>query len=333
VACSGDGKWLCVAHAGTHEVSVIDRAALHAKLDQAAAGKKVTNVTSYGSDVPNDLSFLHTVRRRIRLAGQGPRGLAIVGGKAYAAEYYSDSLGVADLEPAPRPAIQSIPLGAKMEPTPERRGEMLFNDADRCFQKWQSCASCHPDARADGLNWDLLNDGIGNPKNTRNMLLAAQTPPSMSLGTREDFGAAVRAGFRVIQFTTPPEEEIRAVEAYLKALRPGPSPRRVRGALSPAAKRGEAAFASAGCAACHPPPLFTDLKTHDLGLGLGLDRGKSFDTPTLVEAWRTAPYLYDGRAVTLKEVLTTFNVGDRHGHVSTLSPEDLAALVEYVLSQ
>ena len=28
-----------------------------------------------------------------------------------------------------------------------------------------SCATCHPDGRSDGLNWDLLNDGIGNPKN------------------------------------------------------------------------------------------------------------------------------------------------------------------------
>jgi YVTN family beta-propeller protein len=333
VACSADGAWLCVAHAGTHEISVIDRAALHAKLDQAASGKKVTEVTSYGSDVPNDLSFLHALRRRIRLAGNGPRGVAVAGGKAWAAEYFSDSLGVADLAPAPRPAVQSIRLAAAPPPeTDARRGERSFNDADHCFQKWQSCASCHPDARADALNWDLLNDGIGNPKNTRNMLMAAQTPPSMSLGTREDFGAAVRAGFRVIQFTTPPEEEVRAVEAYLTALRPMPGPRRVRGP-SPAAKRGEAVFASAGCAACHPPPLFTDLKTHDLGIGLGLDRGKSFDTPTLVEAWRTAPYLYDGRAVTIKEVLTTHNAGDRHGHVSKLSPEDLDALIDYVLSQ
>ena len=57
------------------------------------------------------------------------------------------------------------PLGDDPEMTEERRGEMLFNDATLCFQRWQSCSSCHPDARADGLNWDLINDGIGNPKN------------------------------------------------------------------------------------------------------------------------------------------------------------------------
>ena len=34
----------------------------------------------------------------------------------------------------------------------------------------------------DGLNWDLLNDGIGNPKNTRNLLYAHKTPPAMRWG-------------------------------------------------------------------------------------------------------------------------------------------------------
>jgi len=24
-------------------------------------------------------------------------------------------------------------------------------------------ASCHPEGRADALNWDLVNDGLGNP--------------------------------------------------------------------------------------------------------------------------------------------------------------------------
>ena len=38
-----------------------------------------------------------------------------------------------------------------------RRGEILFHDASDCFERWQSCASCHPDARADGLNWDRVH--------------------------------------------------------------------------------------------------------------------------------------------------------------------------------
>ena len=34
------------------------------------------------------------------------------------------------------------------------------------------------------------------------------------------------------------------------------------------------------------------------------------DVPTLAEVWRTAPYLQDGRAATMREVLTTYNPED-----------------------
>ena len=63
---------------------------------------------------------------------------------------------------------------------------------------------------------------------------------------------------------------------------------------------------TAGCAKCHPQPLYSDLKDHDVGVGIGRDKDRRFDTPTLVELWRTAPYLYDGRAEIIKEVLTKF---------------------------
>ena len=41
-------------------------------------------------------------RRRIKLTGNGPRNLTLVGTKAYIAEYFSDSLGVVDIDPAVR---------------------------------------------------------------------------------------------------------------------------------------------------------------------------------------------------------------------------------------
>ena len=34
-----------------------------------------------------------------------------------------------------------------------QRGERYFNDAEYCFQNWQSCNGCHPgDGRTDGMN-------------------------------------------------------------------------------------------------------------------------------------------------------------------------------------
>ncbi len=333
VACSADGKQLCVAHAGSHEISVIDRQALHEKLNRAAAGEAVSEVSQTPADVPNDLSFLVKIRQRVALKGNGPRGIAIAGTTLFAAEYFSDSLGVLNLAETPRLKAKEIALGETKEMSIARRGEMLFNDAQLCFQHWQSCASCHPDARADGLNWDLMNDGIGNPKNTKSMLLSHQTPPVMSHGVRDSAEKAVRSGIKFIQFAVRPEEDAVAIDEYLKVMKPVPSPRLVEGKPSAAAERGAKVFEQAGCAVCHPAPLYTDLKEYDVGTAKGLDQEKPFDTPTLVEIWRTAPYLYDGRAATIRDVLTVCNPNDKHGVTSNLTGEQLNDLIEYVLTR
>ncbi|MDP2898723.1 MAG: cell surface protein [bacterium] len=332
VACTADGKRICVTHAGTHEVSVIDRAKLHEKIAGAAAGKQVSPVSSSAEDVPNDLAFLVDIRERIKLTGKGPRGVAVIGTKVYAAECFTDSIGVVDISQS-RPKPQSLPLGEKRPLTTVRKGELNFHDADLCFQKWQSCSSCHPGARADALNWDLLNDGIGNPKNTKSLLLAHKTPPAMISGVRGDAEAAVRAGIKHIQFMVRPEEDAVAIDEYLKSLEPVPSTHLVNGKLSEEAERGRKVFEKAGCADCHPAPLYTDMKKHNVGTGKDREENSEFDTPTFIEVWRTAPYLYDGRAVTVTEVLTEFNRDDKHGVTSSLSERELADLIEFVLCQ
>jgi YVTN family beta-propeller protein len=333
VACTDDGKFICVAHAGTHEISVIDRAALHEKLEKVAKGEKVSEVSVSAEDVPNDLSFLAGLRRRLKLKGNGPHGLAVVGEKAYVAEYFTDTLGVVNISPEVRPKAESFALGPPKAMSVSRRGEMLFNDARVCFQQWQSCASCHPDARSDSLNWDLLNDGIGNPKQSKSMLFSHKTPPAMATGIRADAETAVRAGMRNIQCTVRPEEDAVALDTYLTSIQPVPSPYLVKGKLSASAKRGKKIFEKAGCAKCHPSPLYTNIRRYNVGTGIGLEENREFDTPTLAEVWRTAPYLYDGRAATINDVLTKDNSKDSHGTTSGLSEKEIDDLSEYVLSE
>jgi cytochrome c peroxidase len=109
----------------------------------------------------------------------------------------------------------------------------------------------------------------------------------------------------------------------------------VNGQLSPAARRGEKLFRSreTGCAQCHPPPLFTNLKSYDVGTrGPFDDAADTFDTPTLIEVWRTAPYLHDGSAATLRDLLTLANQNDRHGKTSHLTADQIRDLCEYLLS-
>lgn len=343
VTWSADSRKLVVAHAGTHEVSIIDFPGLLDRLAKLPATPPVNAAADYSqsshaqADVPNDLAFLVGLRQRIKLpAGElGPRALVVAGNSAITANYFSDTLTVIDLAQPHAPG-RSISLGLKPELNLARRGEFFFNDAGICFQGWQSCASCHPgEGRVDGLNWDLLNDGIGNPKNNKSLLLTHQTPPAMSTGIRGDAETAVRAGIRHILFTVQPPEVAEAMDAWLKSLQPVPSPHLVKGKLSSAAKRGEKLFRSpaVGCAQCHPSPLFTDLNSYPVGTTGPLDRGQEvFDTPALVEAWRTAPYLHDGSAATMRDVLTTRNPKDEHGKTSHLTPGQLDDLTNYLLS-
>ena len=343
VAWSADSKTVCIALAGVHEISITDFPGLLAKLAKLPAKMEEGKTYDYNAasriqaDVPNDLSFLVGVRRRLKLpeADRGPRAIVVIGTKAYLANYFSDTLTVVDFT-AQYPKFESFPLGPKKEMTIIRKGALAFHDAGICFQGWQSCSTCHPgEARVDGLNWDLLNDGIGNPKNNKSLLYAHRTPPSMSVGVREDAQAAVRAGIKHILFTVQPEAVPQSLDEYLMSLTPVPSPRLVNGKLSDIAKRGEKVFkdAKVGCAVCHPAGKLTDQKAYDVGtLGRYDKPGEKFDTPTLYEVWRTAPYLHDGSAATMRDVLTTKNPKDEHGKTSQLSKQQLDDLTEYILS-
>jgi cytochrome c peroxidase len=103
--------------------------------------------------------------------------------------------------------------------------------------------------------------------------------------------------------------------------------------LSRAARRGAKIFTKSNCADCHPPGLFTDQQAYDVGTPAPHEKaGLQFDTPTLVELWRTAPYLHDGSAATVKEVITTRNPNDQHGQTQHLSPKEIDDLVAYLLS-
>ena len=341
VAVTADGRTLVVAHAGTCELSLIDRAALHDRLAKAAKGESASGIVKSAEDVPNDLAFLVSIRRRVLAGGNGPRGVLLSGRTAVTALYFEDAVSLFNLDdPAARAKV--IPLGPKPDLSRDRarRGEMLYNDGSMCFQQWQSCASCHPDGRVDGLNWDLLNDGMGNPKQTRSELYNHVTPPTMITGIRKDMHACNAAGLIHIQFVTRPEEDVYCFDAYVEKMKPVPSPYLVNGKLSARAQRGEKLFRQAKCAECHTPekkapggePLWTDLKLYDVGLGTATEAGRKFDTPTLAECWRTAPYLYDGRALTMEEVLTTCNPNDTHGETSKLTQEQIKDLAEYVLS-
>jgi CxxC motif-containing protein (DUF1111 family) len=137
-----------------------------------------------------------------------------------------------------------------------------------------------------------------------------------------------------------------------------------RDLTDPQALRGEALFASAGCAACHAPTLstsphhplaelrgqdfhpYTDLLLHDLGPGLADTLGEGGASGA---EWRTAPlwslgltagvsggeaYLHDGRARTLPEAIL-WHGGEAEAakeRFRTMTAADRAALVAFLRS-
>jgi DNA-binding beta-propeller fold protein YncE len=347
LALSKDGKTLWVTLSGVHQIARVDLAGLHELLEGRVPESKKSSLPEIWQQVQanpadrdkliNDLTALYAADLMVRtpIACKGPRGcdLSPDGRRLAAAAYFSGKIFLIDTETGK--VGSTISLGDEPPPDVVRLGESIFHDATFCFQHWQSCATCHPDVRVDGLNWDLLNDGIGNPKNTKSLVRAPVTPPSMSHGVRADFDAAALAGFRFILFREPEPADVDAVRAYIRSLEPEPSPHlTANGELSEAARRGRDVFRSpeTGCSLCHPEPLFTDLKIRDVGTLRPLDQSAEFDTPTLLELWRTAPYLHSGEAVDLKEVFTKFNPKDQHGKTSQLTAEQLDDLVQYLLS-
>ncbi len=342
VAWTPDGRHLMVSHAGTHELSVVQLPGEGEHWNFASL--ELSRYAQMDEPLPSTPIRPLRVTRRIALPGEGPRGLAICGSTVYVANYFSDHLCRVDLTD-PNAEIDIIPIWSSSAVTQERMGEMLFNDGRLCAQGWQSCASCHDaDARTDALNWDLMNDGVGNPKNTKSLVSAHQTAPAMALGIRSNAQVAVRAGVHHILFTHQPDAVPAAIDAYLTSLHPMPSPHLVDGQLSAAAARGKGLFFSTrvGCSGCHAPPLWTDLTDYDVGTSApyraiwGVSSSESsaakFDTPTLFELWRTSPYLHDGSATTLREVLIRRNADDKHGQTSHLKAEEVDDLIEFLLS-
>ena len=323
---NGTALWVCAS--GVHEIIRLDLASIFNYL--AANPLHLATIDS-------DLLTLYQSNwvQRIGPVGVGPRGIALSpdGHTLGVATYFSGEVHLLDI--TSNHVANAVATAFSPPEHALRRGERLYNDATGCFQRWVSCATCHPGGRADGLNWDLLNDGLGNAKNTMSHLYSTRTPPSMATGIRANAMVAIQAGFKYIEFQQHSDQDMQDVYDYMDSLRPEPSPYLNKCRLTPAALRGKALFqnSTVGCANCHRGVYFTDLQKRNVGTGHPGDTGPYdpiYDTPILHELWRTAPYLHDGSAPTLRDVLTTQNTNNLHGATSQLNSGQIDDLVAYL---
>jgi len=274
--------------------------------------------------------YLAGAIRRVPTGGNGPRGLALSpdGQRLFAANYYSGTVAV--LDPNEAKLLGTVAVGLQPAADAARRGEIYFHDAMHCFQHWHSCATCHPEGRVDALPWDFMRDGIGNGKDVINLVHIEHTSPHNRRATRADPRECMRTGVTGSHFIEPEPADVDDLVAYAASLEPEPNP-----APPPAdaSARGKALFeGKAGCAGCHPAPYFTDRKMHNVGILTPLEPDGKYDTPSLVELYRTAPYFHDGRSATLKDALTKDDPGGPHGHAKSLTPQELEDLIAYLLT-
>ena len=310
------------------------------KLTEANIWVRIQEDRKKINELENDLTALYLAGaiRRFPTGGNSPRGIALTRDEKQllVANYYNGSVAVMD--PGTGELQGSIPLGPQPEPNAMRRGEVLFHDATFCFQRWHSCASCHQGGgRIDGLRWDFLRDGIGNPKDTPSLIHMDKTPPLNRLATRATPRICTETGVLGSHMIEPSSQQVDDLLAYLVSLRPDINPHLdAEGKPSEAAARGKVLFdGKADCGGCHSGPLFTNQKMYNVGVTTPNDPPRhkgSYDTPSLIEAYRTAPYLHDGRALTLEDVLTTHDELGRHGKAKGLNASEIDDLVEYLRS-
>jgi len=297
--------------------------------------------------------------------GEAPQGLALSpdGRTLYVHAFLSRSVRVYDVSSLSRepPLVGEIPTTATEPLAPEvLEGKRLFfrsRDPRMSRTSYLSCASCHLDGESDGLSWDFTQrgEGVRDTISLRGRAGAAPLHWSANFDEVQDFEHDIRSaqggeGFlddallEADPLGAPKagrSAELDALAAYVVSLSAhGESPETADAAT---VARGEAVFRAAGCDACHAGPDYTDSAfvdgapiLHDVGT-LGPASGgrlggplPGLDTPSLRGLWRSAPYLHDGSAPTLRAVLLDRNPDDRHGVTSSLSEDALADLEAFL---
>ena len=237
-----------------------------------------------------------------------------------------------------------------------RRGKEMFVSAKQPLggTKWISCSTCHPDGLTDGRVWQNPE----GPRRTPHLFGLAHTHPlhwSADRDEVQDFEYTIRGklmqgrglysgkmkGNEIEMQCSGLSKDLDAMALYTNSFGFRLSPHNpATGTLSPEAERGKTLFFSTdvNCASCHTGPYYSDstmtkpFKLHDVGTGGGENEklGPGYDTPTLLGVYRTGPYLHDGRAKTLDDVLT-INPGDKHGktsHLTKAQRDDVVAFLK-----
>lgn len=199
-----------------------------------------------------------------------------------------------------------------------------------------SCATCHLEGREDGHVWNFPDGPRQTPSLQGRML--TKTAPFHWNGEFNDLLAFMSHTVtnRMGGAGVTPTMELQ-VAAFIESMPAADNPH--KDAAPEVLQRGQAAFAKAECGSCHATEAFTDNSFADVGTFVTtgpvrddltfLPRG-GLNTPSLLGLARTAPYLHDGSAGSLKARLLNGKTTDKHGKTSVLTDAEVDDLVAYL---
>ncbi len=318
LAAFGPG-YVLVAHESTGDVAVIDTTATTP--DARVVGSFVT--------------------------GSGPMGIAVDEGAkvAWVDNAFDGTVSRLDLSlplstAAPRheAALTRVrPLAARYS-TQALEGRRTFHDATNPHvtpSAVVACSTCHPGGGDDGLVWFIHTSAIPLKRRRAPHLADAHTgtAPFHWNGQFANIPDLVASTVTDLMAGDDLLVDGDSVRAYIdEIVEPPLPPAGDAGAIA----RGRAIFASpeAGCAKCHSGPDYTDDGFHAVLDPMSLHADDVFttaNTPALHGLFLRAPYFHDGRATSLRDLLTRPDA-KKHGGASQLSAAEIDDLIAYLES-
>ncbi|RKG66761.1 hypothetical protein D7W79_36120 [Corallococcus exercitus] len=292
-----------------------------------------------GSDLPNESS---PVRQLVEV-GAGPNGIALTrdGHKAYVYNAFDHTVstlvsGSGDIR---EEGERLVIAGDTLSPLAAEGRRLFFSAVDARMTSPSvavSCASCHLEGREDGHVWGFP-DGPRQTPSLAGRMTTATAPFHWSgeFSALGDFMSATvkdRMGGQELDADTVAKlgAFIDAIPATDNASRGEP--------LTASQARGAALFTQAKCDTCHTGTAFTNNTNVDVGTfvrsGVLQDAAAviqaGLNTPSLLGVGRTAPYLHDGSAPSLRARLMNGRETNQHGMTAGLSDADVDDLVAYL---
>jgi YVTN family beta-propeller protein len=333
IAIETTGRFMFVANMESNNVSVI-------------ATSRTKDTSSFGAtDIGGSPRFglpSGSVSQLVSV-GNGPTGIVVTNDGKSAWVFNSFDHSISRLESAngrvSNVGTTKLSTREKLSPEAAAGRKLFFSATDARMNDPStgiSCATCHLEGREDGHVWNFPDGPRQTPSLQGRML--SKTAPFHWNGEFNDLLAFMTHTVtnRMGGAGVTPAMELQ-VAAFIESMPRADNPH--SNTSADVMKRGRDAFDKAECGTCHRGEAFTDNTFADVGTyvktgpvqdNMAFLPFGGLNTPSLLGLARSAPYLHDGSALTLKARIMTGKNQNQHGQTAQLTDAEVDDLVSYL---